>query len=131
MQVAPPSKTAGSGDPPSGSFPELFSDAIRFWEPLRIFYNLVLIAITLLWLVATWPHFRVALTLTSLGQLVIFGLIANICYCAAYLADIPIQHTSFGIARKHRRWILWSIGTLFAIVLANYWIADEIYPYVH
>jgi len=26
---------------------------------------------------------------------------------------------------------LWVAGTVFAIVFANYWIADEIYPFVH
>jgi hypothetical protein len=28
------------------------------------------------------------------------------------------------------RWSLWTCGMLFAILLANYWIADEIFPYV-
>jgi hypothetical protein len=27
-------------------------------------------------------------------------------------------------------WILWLMGMLFAIVFENYWIADEIYPFV-
>jgi hypothetical protein len=30
-----------------------------------------------------------------------------------------------------QRWGLWILGTLFAFVLANYWIADEIYPDFH
>ncbi len=37
-----------------------------------------------------------------------------------------------GLCNSWRRWRwgLFTIGTLFAIVLANYWIADEIYSYV-
>ncbi len=27
--------------------------------------------------------------------------------------------------------ILWLLGILFALLIANYWIADEIYPDVH
>jgi hypothetical protein len=31
---------------------------------------------------------------------------------------------------RRRRWVLWLAGVIFAIVLTNYWIVDEIYPYV-
>jgi hypothetical protein len=35
-----------------------------------------------------------------------------------------------GPAWRQRRWALWLFGTLFALVIAYYWIADEIYPFV-
>jgi len=41
-----------------------------------------------------------------------------------------MQSSSFRAAWRHWRWRLWLAGTLFAMALANYWIADEIYPYV-
>lgn len=116
------------GNPPSGSLRELLADAIRSWEPLRFFYNLALTAVVIIWIVASWPHFRPAFKFSTLPPVLGLGLIANVCYCAAYLVDIPMQASSLASAWKHRRWILWLIGTLFAIVLANYWIADEIYP---
>jgi hypothetical protein len=116
---------------PSAPFRELFADAVRFWEPRRVAYNLVLIAIVFTWLVATWPHFRPALTLTSLGIFTVLGLIANVCYSVAYLIDIALQTASFRSVWRRRRWMLWLAGLVFAIVLTNYWIADEIYPYVH
>jgi hypothetical protein len=25
---------------------------------------------------------------------------------------------------------LWTVGVIFAVVIANYWIADEIYPFI-
>jgi hypothetical protein len=93
-------------------------------------YNVVLTAVVVVWVVATWPHFRVALTLHSLLLLAILALLGNVCYCAAYLVDIPMQRSSLSTAWRRRRWGLWLMGTLFAIVLANYWIVDEIYPYV-
>ena len=34
------------------------------------------------------------------------------------------------VFRSRWRWALWLGGALFAVLLANYWIADEIYPYV-
>jgi len=103
-------------------------DAIRFWEPRRLSYNLVLLAAALSWLAATWPHFRPALALTPILMLSVLALLANVCYSAAYLIDIPVQLSSLSIAWKRYRWILWLLGTLFALLLANYWIADEIYP---
>ena len=115
---------------PPAPFRERLADAVRFWEPRRIPYNLVLIAISLTWLVATWPHFRPALTLSSLGIFTVLGLIANLCYSVAYLIDFALQSSSFPSAWKRRRWILWLAGLIFATILTNYWIADEIYPYV-
>jgi hypothetical protein len=115
---------------PSAPFRGLLADAARFWEPRRIPYNLALLAIVFIWLVATWPHFRPALTRSSLGIFTVLGLIANVCYSVAYLVDIALQSSSFRSAWRQRRWVLWLIGLIFAIVLTNYWIADEIYPYV-
>ena len=130
METAHPTQSQSLSKPPSDPFRALLADAIRFWEPRRIVYNFVLAAVVVIWLVATWPHFRVAFTLSSLLLLAVLALLANICYCAAYFVDIPMQRSSFGTVWRRRRWGLWSLGTLLAIVLANYWIVDEIYPYV-
>ena len=107
-----------------------FAEAARFWEPLRIGYNLVLLGVVATWLIATWPHFRPAIRLVTLVSMALLALVANACYCAAYAVDIPMQHG----ARKFLlpgRWILWTAGTLLAMLLANYWMVDEIYPDVH
>ena len=111
-----------------GPFQGHFADAIRYWEPRRAVYNLVLIAVTVAWVVATWPHFRLALTLSSVPPMSVLALLANVCYCAAYVVDVAMHHSSLDSPWRRRRWIVWLIGTLFAIVLASYWIADEIYP---
>lgn len=108
----------------------LVSETFRYWEFRRLFYNSALLAVVIVWLAATWPHFRPMFSLNSLLLLIVLGLIANIFYCAAYLVDIPLQLSSVGGAWKNLRWLLWLIGTFLAIVLANYWIVDEIYPFV-
>ena len=110
------------------NLPSPLAAAARFWEPRRLVYNLILTAIVILWLVATWPHFRPALTLPALGAMIVLALLANVCYCAAYLPDLSIQHLSPAASWRRFRWALWILGTLFAILLENYWIADEIYP---
>jgi hypothetical protein len=110
------------------NLPSPLAAAARFWEPRRLVYNLILTVIVILWLVATWPHFRTALTLPALGAMIVLALLANLCYCAAYLPDLSIQHLLPAASWQRSRWALWLLGTLFAILLENYWIADEIYP---
>jgi hypothetical protein len=127
MEIASATPSPDLGPPPSSSFRALLAEAARFWEPRRLIYNFILAVITVSWIVATWPHFRPALNLTSLFLLSILALIANACYSAAYFVDIPFQFSS-SASRNRLRWGLWILGTLFAFVLANYWIADEIYP---
>jgi len=104
--------------------------AARFWEPLRIAYNLVLVGVVVAWVIATWPHFQPALKLSSLLPMGGLALIANVLYCAAYLVDVPLQHAERKFLGRGR-WVLWTAGMLFAIVLSSYWIVDEIYPDVH
>lgn len=114
---------------PSGSR-TIFADAIGYWERRRIIYNLLLAAVVVTWIAATWPHFLPAFTWSSLLALVVLALLANVCYCAAYVADLPMQYSSFRKTWRRWRWTLFLVGTLFAILFANYWIADEIYSFV-
>ena len=130
MERAPQFESGSLGNSPTGWFRESLTDAIRFWEPRRLAYNLVLTMAVVVWFAATWPHFRVAMTLSSFLLFSVLALIANACYCAAYFVDIPLQRSSLRLVWRRRRWGLWLAGTLFALVLANYWIADEIYPFV-
>lgn len=119
---APPSEMA--------PFRDLLNDAIRYWEPRRIPYNVALTAVVLGWVAFTWPHFRTAITLPSALFLFVLAVLANACYCAAYLADIPMQYSSFRGRWQRWRWGIWLLGTLFAASLTYFWIADEIYPSV-
>jgi len=131
VETEHPNQAQVSGTPAPDPFRGLLADAIRFWEPRRVAYNLVLVAVVAGWLLATWPHFRPLLTPASLLLFAILALLANACYCAAYLLDITMQYSSLKAVWRRRRWGLWLAGTLFAMVLANYWIVDEIYPFVH
>jgi hypothetical protein len=129
MQKTDTTQTQDLGETPLDGAKGSFMGAVRFWERGRLIYNLVLTGVVVFWLVATWPHFRPAMTLHSLLLLSILGLLANVCYCAAYIADIPLR--SFSLSVERGRWEVWSLGTLFAFLVANYWIADEIYPFVN
>jgi hypothetical protein len=118
------------GKPSGHLWRERLANASRFWEPRRIIYNLVLATVVLVWIFATWPHFRSTIILSSLLPLAILATLANVCYSAAYAVDIPLQRSLLATIWSKQRWVLWLVGTLFAVVLTNYWIVDEIYPYV-
>ncbi|HEV2489316.1 MAG TPA: hypothetical protein VGT03_05890 [Candidatus Acidoferrales bacterium] len=111
-------------------FRGILTDAIGYWERRRIIYNLLLTAVVIAWIALTWPHFRPAFRWDSFVALLVLAVLANLCYCSAYVADLPMQYSSFRELWRRWRWTLWLAGTLFAILFANYWIADEIYSFV-
>jgi hypothetical protein len=125
MDSQPPIQTHAAGQ-----LREIVTDAIGYWERRRILYNVILATVVALWFMVTWPHFKPALTLQTLLFFFVLAMLANVCYCAAYLADIPMQYSLFQTVWRRWRWGLWMVGMIFAIAIANYWIADEIYPYV-
>ncbi len=105
-------------------------DAIHYWEPRRAVYNSALAIVVVAWAVATWPHFQPALHAGSLLRLGVLALGANVCYSAAYVAEVSAQRSAWRQAWRANRWVVWLGGTLLAVVLASYWIVDEIYPSV-
>jgi len=56
METALPTQSQDLGKSPSGPFRRLLTDAMRFWEPRRLVYNLILAVVVMVWLVASWPH---------------------------------------------------------------------------
>ena len=126
------SSTSGNRTIPSERGPSVggLVGALRFWESRRLLYNLLLFAVVVIWVLRTWPHFRPAMNLEGLGGAVVLGLLANLCYSAAYLAEILIQGATRRAAWNRQRWAIWVAGTLLEILFENYWIADEIYPFV-
>src|SRR4030081_2995094 len=109
--------------------PELLA-TVRFWEPRRILYNSALTVVVLLWVIATWPHFRPAFTASALVAMLVLALLANVCYCAAYLADSAIQSLLPNAFWRRYRWAVWLLGTLLALVVENYWIPGGIFSHV-
>ena len=105
--------------------------ASRFWERQRPWYNAVLLLLVVLWVGFTWPHFRPAMNLVALGKMTVLALLANLCYCAGYAMEGFIQPMVEQAYWRRLRWVVWVVGMLLAILLANYWIADEIYPAVN
>jgi hypothetical protein len=84
------------------------------------------VVVVLAWIGITWP----ALLETSIliiPWLFTLAIIANVLYCAAYIADVPLQYSSFATLWRRWRWVLWAIGMLLASNLASYFMYGLIY----
>lgn len=96
--------------------PEHITSALRFWEPARLVYNLVLVAVVIAWLgasVVLAPRAGPILTL------VVCAAAANLLYCLAYPVDLFVQASDFRQGwRRLGRPLLFLAGTLLAVALA-------------
>ena len=112
---------------PDSRFPplyELTTDALRYWELRRIFYNLLLAVIVIAHVAAAWPRSRQALTLDSALGLFILTVVANVAYSVVYAADIFIQFSGFRASRTAWRRVLMAVGFAFAAVLTHFVAAN-------
>jgi hypothetical protein len=100
---------------------EWATDAIRYWEPRRILYNLVLAAIVLTYFVSGLPATRQLLTVNFFLLLFLLAVLANVAYCAAYAVDIFAQVSGFRELWQSVRWVLFAIGVAFAGVITRFW----------
>ena len=99
---------------------EVVTNALRYWEPHRIVYNMVLAAVVLAHFAAAWPASQAAVSLNGLLLLFILVVLANVAYCAAYLGDVFVQLSGFDQAWYRWRWLLFVVGTLFAAVITRF-----------
>ena len=74
---------------------EYATDAIKFWEPRRLLYNLTLAAIVVIYFAIGYPLSKTVLTIDFCLGLFLLAVIANVAYCAAYIVDIFAQGSGF------------------------------------
>lgn len=94
---------------------EIVTDALRYWEPLRLIYNLLLLAITLACLAPALRSSRASINpMEQIPTLLLLAVIANILYCAAYVPDVFVQISLFRPQWRRWRWLLFVFGCLMA-----------------
>lgn len=101
-----------------GTLGQQLRSALRYWEPRRVMYNLILVGVVVVWLAVTRPPLGSADILPSLKALLLGALLANACYSTAYIADIAGQRSPFRESWQHSRWALWLLGAFVAVGLA-------------
>ena len=89
---------------------EYATDAIKFWEPWRLLYNLTLAAIVIIYFGIGYPLSKAALTVDFCLGLFLLAVIANVAYCAAYIVDIFAQASGFREIWRRSRKVLFIIG---------------------
>ena len=99
---------------------EAATDALRYWERRRILYNVVLALVVVGHFLAALPGARTRLSWDTLFVLFLLAVLANVCYSAAYLADLFVQLSGFRIAWTRWRWGLLLVGTAVASIVAHY-----------
>ncbi len=99
---------------------EMVLDAGRFWEPRRIAYNLILATLALACWGSEMLSYGIGGVFAGLIVLLFFAIGANVCYCAAYAADIAFQLTPIWRYRQYARWLLFVSGTILASACALY-----------
>lgn len=96
------------------------TDAIKFWEPRRIIYNLTLTAIVVVYFAIGYPGSRTVISVDFCLGLFLLAVVANVAYCAAYIADIFAQASGFREVWQRYRNILFVIGTVFAGIITRF-----------
>ncbi len=105
---------------------EIITDSIKYWEPRRRVYNIVLGLIVIYYALPVLIRQR---ELDSLGGfdylggtlgIFVLAVIANVLYSTAYIADIFIQMSDYGEVWKKFRWILLTVGITIAAIFT--WI---------
>jgi hypothetical protein len=99
---------------------ELVTDALRYWELRRLFYNALLALIVSGHFIASWPASRDALTSDGALGLFLLAVVANVAYSVVYVPDVFIQFSGFRNSRARWRPVLLVVGFAFAAVLTHF-----------
>jgi hypothetical protein len=105
----------------SQSFRESLTDAIHYWEPLRLVYNAVLAGVVLTYFWIAYPASKADLSIDSILFIFLLAVLANVAYCAVYLVDFFAQASGYRETWRKYRWVLFAIGLLFAGTITRFW----------
>jgi hypothetical protein len=102
------------------SLRESVTGAIRYWEPRRLAYNAALAAIIFIYFGLNYPTSRSALSMDLVLSVFLLAVLANVAYCAAYPVDIFVSASSYGEQWRKYRWVIFTIGLLFAAIITRF-----------
>jgi len=102
------------------AFHESVTDAIHYWGPRRLAYNALLGVIVVSYFFMGYPASKSVLSLDAILGLFLLAVLANVAYCAVYIVDVFAQWSSYRDAWRRFRWVLFSVGMLFAGILTRF-----------
>ena len=108
---------------------EAVSEALGYWEPRRIAYNALLALIVLAYFAINWPYSRTVVSFEGVLVVFVLAVLANICYCAAYLGDVFVQVSGFREPWLKWRWVILAIGMAFAPIITRWCVISFFTPH--
>jgi hypothetical protein len=130
--VDEPTKAEASSLPTgAGVFARLSSyaaNALRYWEPRRVVYNGVLALVVLVHSFVAWGSLRDRLSLDLALGVFFLAVLANVCYCAAYVADVFVQFSGLHQQWRVGRVVLLVVGTAFAATITHFFAKGLVGP---
>ena len=96
------------------------ADGLRYWEPRRLLYNGALALVVLTHFFLALPGSREKLSFDVLLGLFFLAVLANVCYCAAYLADLFVQFAGLQEEWRTGRLVLLIVGIAFAATITHF-----------
>ena len=119
-QADPPATGAGFISRAAGQV----ADALRYWEPRRVVYNVALAAVVLGHLAVGWPGSRDKLSVNVLLGFFFLAVLANVCYCAVYVVDLFVQFSGLQEYSTKGRIAVLIVGTAFAAVITHFVVSN-------
>lgn len=112
---------------------------MRAWERLRLLYNTILLVpgVLVIWrtlrlqeeMVVSASPGSPALLVHPLGLTalsVVFGVVANICYCLGPYAEFAITALGFPVTGERARYFVFAMGVLLSLaVMGMTWLTIE------
>ncbi len=99
---------------------EILTNAVRFWERVRIGYNAVLAVVFVTVYFYNLPGSSSAISVTAVERVFMAAFMANFFYSFAYLPDIFVQLSGFRDRWLKLRWGLFGIGLVFASIWVQF-----------
>lgn len=113
-----------TGGSPSGGFLNRLrghaAAALKFWEPMRLVYNLALLLVVILEFFFALPGAKERLSFNLLLLFILLAVLANIAYCAAYLPDLFVQFAGLQKVWRWGRLVLLGVGIAFAAIITHF-----------
>jgi hypothetical protein len=125
--LVPDDPMPGGASAPSGFIDRAVAsvaDALRYWEPKRAIYNLVLAVVVIADTLSQWSVVSAKLTTNTVLGLFVLAVLANVCYCAVYVVDLFVQFSGLRAAWARGRVAVLIIGTAFAAIITHFFVQE-------
>lgn len=129
MRVNPEEKFI-SIDAPESSLTEKdnLKKHIRWWEKKRVLFNLIIVGFSVFLMHEFWNYPMRAITGGSqiIFHAILFVIFANIAYTAGWIAELMVSYLfDWDGIGNFGRWVLFALGTLFTLVVADLFFVLE------